>query len=314
MSDRKFTYLPFLRTKTGEANAIEHLASSTQANIIPIFNVVGNAHSLFCQKIAASRSGLAAGVDGLFSFNASNSIASFAGAFSGLGAGGVRVLPCFEVNGPQTYTLAVLPFVNQYASGLFLRSTPGNLPSALAFAQHYNFSPADIDLIVDAGQIEYDPVSFAGYIQSVFAIAQQNAWRSLTFLGSSAPKDFGGLTTGTQVVPRIEWQTWRVLQSLGTNVHFSDYSVAHRDLSEPPGFAMANATVSVRYTVDNEWIMIKGRSTRGQFGQPMGNQYRQHAQALAARPDFNGLTSCWADDEILAISAGRQELAIGQAG
>ena len=67
--------------------------------------------------------------------------------------------------------------------------------------------------------------------------------------------------------------------------------------------AMAAATVSVRYAIDDNWVMIKGRRTTGASGLPMGDQYRAHARALVRRSDFGGLTGCWADQRITTIAS-----------
>ncbi len=58
---------------------------------------------------------------------------------------------------------------------------------------------------------------------------------------------------------------------------------------------MANATVSVRYTIDDNWI-IKGVATTGSNGQSMAAQYRNHARALERQ--FNSVPNCWGDDRI----------------
>ena len=67
--------------------------------------------------------------------------------------------------------------------------------------------------------------------------------------------------------------------------------------------AMAGATVSVKYAIDDNWVMIKGRRTTGASGLPMGDQYRAHARTLVRRADFGGLTGCWADQRIASIAA-----------
>jgi hypothetical protein len=79
--------------------------------------------------------------------------------------------------------------------------------------------------------------------------------------------------------------------------------MAHRDLSEPPGFAMANATVTVRYATDADWLIRKGVSTRGANGQPMATQYHAHSQQLVAHPLFGGVPGCWGDGQISQIAS-----------
>jgi hypothetical protein len=85
---------------------------------------------------------------------------------------------------------------------------------------------------------------------------------------------------------------------------YGDYGVSDPDLIEPPGIAMARATISVRYSVDNDWIIRKGYPITGARGRPQGHQYRDHATALTNEPDFGGVSPCWADARIQQIAGG----------
>jgi hypothetical protein len=67
---------------------------------------------------------------------------------------------------------------------------------------------------------------------------------------------------------------------------------------------MAKATVSVRYAIDDYWIVIKGKPTTGKSAQQMTQQYRGHAKALIAEAAFGGLVGCWGDDQIKKIAGG----------
>lgn len=86
---------------------------------------------------------------------------------------------------------------------------------------------------------------------------------------------------------------------------YADFSSVHPDLTDPPGYVMARATVSVRYAVDDYWIVLKGKPTSGKTGQPMATQYRAHAKTLVADPEFAGLkVGCLGDDRIQKIAGG----------
>lgn len=67
---------------------------------------------------------------------------------------------------------------------------------------------------------------------------------------------------------------------------------------------MARATVSIRYTIENDWIVYKGTGTGGAHGQPMGSQYLAHAKALCREAKFRCLVTSWADNRISQIAAG----------
>ena len=67
---------------------------------------------------------------------------------------------------------------------------------------------------------------------------------------------------------------------------------------------MTRASVSVRYTVDNDWIVVKGNPTTGARGRPMPEQFRAHAQILIDEQGFGNLNGCWGDQRIEQIAAG----------
>jgi hypothetical protein len=300
-----FTYRPMLKTKAGEATALLHLVATEKDRIAPIFHVAETPPATFAARMAAAWAGRTCFLDGTFNFNGSGSSTDFDNTFLALGTGGIPVVPVIEIGAAQGYNHAAYAHLNQFGAGLMLKCTPGTLPSAVNFAQQMQVPQSQIDLLVDAGHIsEYDPVSFAGYVSHILQTNLPGAsWRSMTLGSSAAPKDFGQLGLGTTIVPRTDWLMWsNLIQTPTLPIDFADFGISHRDLTEPPGVAMASATVSVRYTVADNWVMIKGRRTTGATGVPMGNQYRAHAQTLIARPDFGGLPACWADQRITAIA------------
>lgn len=299
-----FTYRPILKTKAGEAVALLQLANADKDRIQPIFQVSEKPPATFVNKMSNAWSGRRCFLDGAFNFNATGAANDFNNIFVALGGAGVPVIPVLEIGAASPYNQAAGAFVGQYAPGVLLKCTPATLTQVGSWVQALNQPANDIDLLIDAGHIaEYEPVSFAGYIKHVLSQIPSIGWRSVTLTASSAPKDFGQLSLGTSIIPRVEWMVWSNLPQIpGRPIDFSDFGISHRDLTEPPGVAMAGATVSVRYTIDNSWVMIKGRRTTGASGVPMGNQYRAHAQTLVARPDFDGLANCWADQRISAIA------------
>jgi hypothetical protein len=294
-----------LKTKAGEVTALLQLAPAEKDRIAPIFHVAEAPPATFVPRMATTWTGRRCFLDGAFNFNGSGSAADFDNTFVALGTNGVPVLPVIEIGATAGYNNAAFAHVGQFAPGLMLKCTPGNLPSAAGFAQQMQTAQNQIDLLIDAGHVsEYEPVSFAGYVSHILQVNLPAAqWRSVTVASSAAPKDFGQLSLGTSIVQRTDWLLWSNLRHPpGVAIDFADFGISHRDLTEPPGVAMAGATVSVRYTIENNWVMIKGRRTTGASGIPMGNQYRSHAQTLIARPDFDQLPGCWADQRITAIA------------
>lgn len=300
-----FVYRPLLKTKTGEAVALLHLSNQEKDRIAPIFNVGEKPPANFVARMASAWHGRQCFLDGSFNHNVTGGSADFDNTFASLGSAGIPVVPVVEIGASTAYNQAAFAHIGQFAPGLMLKCTHGHLNVAANWAQQMGQPQPNIDLLIDAGHVaEYDPASFAGYIGHVLSGNLQGThWRSVTLATSAAPKDFGQLSTGTTEVFRNDWLTWRQLpQQSAAPVDFGDFGISHRDLTEPPGLAMAGATVSVRYTIDDRWVMVKGRRITGPNGVPMSDQYRAHAQTLVGRPDFGGLSACWGDQRIATIA------------
>lgn len=311
-----FTYRPMLKTKAGEATALSNLSTAEKNRTEPVFHVAERPPATFAPKMGAAWAGRRCYLDGAFNFNATGSSTDFDNTFNAIGAVGISVLPVIEIGADPAYNQAAIAHIGRFAPGIMLKTTLGHLPAAAAWVEPSQISQANIDLLIDAGHLaEIDPLTFAPYISHTIASALATSqWRSVTLASSSAPKDFGQLSRGATVVRRIDWLTWSAMaQPLNKPVDYGDFGISHRDLTEPPGAAMAGATVSVRYTINDNWVMIKGQRATGQHAVPMGTQYRSHAQTLVARPDFGGLTACWADQRIQTIAATTSGSAGGRA-
>lgn len=172
----------------------------------------------------------------------------------------------------------------------------------------YGVDPAQVDLLVELGHIAaISGDLLAGIVvqQLNQHVGQNHPYRSVTLASAAAPKDHGELPRGISIVPRLDWALWEnVRQNVQFQLDYADFLTGHPDLTEPPGFAMSRATVSARYTGTNDWVIIKGRSTTGNQGIPMGPQYRTHANSLLGHFEFGGLPNCWADDRIREITTG----------
>jgi len=305
----KFRYVPILRSKAGEATALQNLSAANKARMFPLIHISAKPPSAFATKIAVSWAKLPMALDGLFYAGVMGSTAQFTKIFHELGKGGVRVIPSVECDSPAPYVAAIKGLIGRYAPGLVITATPRHLPTLVAWVAAEGWKPADVDLVINVGVISAYGASLVvpvviSAIQSY--IPSLSPWRSVTLASSAAPKDFGALSSGLNLIARDDWHLWqRVSSQVPFQLDYGDYGVAHPDLTEPPGAAMARATVSARYTLDDEWMFIKGSPIGGQRGKPMPAQYTAHAKALAALPQFGGLAACWADQRIQQIVAGK---------
>lgn len=301
-------YCPMLKTRKGEATALENLRDTTKQAIMPVLHVTNSVAASFVGDMSRAMANRRVAVDGTFSFNANNSVSNFNTVIRGLRGANVDAIPSISLAADQRLIQAAIGHINQ--SGCVVRCQVDELPQVAAFISTHGINPALVDLFIVVGHIAGMPINaFASLIANSLnqQVGDQHPYRSVTLAAAAAPKDHGDLPRGRSVVPRQDFLLFQnVLPQIGFNLDFADYATGHPDLTEPPGYAMARATVSARYADQTNWIIIKGRSTGGQSGIPMGTQYRNHATAYVAEPTFGQVTGCWADQQIQEIANGNR--------
>ncbi|RWK40694.1 MAG: hypothetical protein EOR46_20060 [Mesorhizobium sp.] len=300
----QYRYMPVVRTKAGEADALGNLSPAAKARVFPLIRLGGTVPTTFLPKMIASAAGFPIALDGVHNFTVAGSATAYNALFNALGAGGVPVIPTLSLRAQPAYNAAAAALVGTYWPGFVLHVPLADLPHLAPWvASIPAWNPNQIDVLIDiSGVAEHAPIPYANYVAQTLnaSLAANYPWRSVTLHSWSAPKDHGPLSPGRNDVPRLDWQTWQRARALVQfQLDYSDSGHVHPSLDEVPGYAMANATVSVRYAIDERWIIQKGVRTSGANGIDMATQYRGHAQTLVADPAFGGLgVACWGDGRI----------------
>ena len=298
-----YRYVPLIRSKAGEAIALANLEPATKARIFPVVHLTGTVAAQFVTRLIADWAGRPIAIDGLFNFSEAGSAADLVNIITALRTGGVPAQPSIELTAPAGYLAAALPLAA--AHGAVVKVRLGDLPSLVGWCAANGLVPNQVDVILCAGHL---PTFGAGVIDTLIAHNLQHfpgagAWRSVTLASSAAPKDHTGLALGPNPVPRLDWNLWQAVHGAAPfQVDYGDHGIGHPDMTEPPGVAMAKATVSARYTRDNDWLVIKGRPTSGATGLHMAAQYLAHAGTFRSAPGFGGLAACWGDARVVQIA------------
>jgi Beta protein len=305
-------YLPMLRSRAGETVALNNLTGTAKNRMMPVFHLVHKPPNNFGAAIIAAWGGRRLALDGTFQTNTTGTVQGFTLIFDQIGRTGlnkVRIIPCIEHGTVGQYLTAVRNVYGRYAPGLVVKAKLNQPQAVQGWVRAQGWALNETDLVVTLGEIAtLDPATLVPAVTTTITthIASPPPWRSITLSSSAAPKDYGGLPLGRTDVPRLDWQVWQgvVASQPPFQIDYADYSTISPELTDPPGYVMPKATVSVRYTIDDFWIILKGRATTGRHGQPMLAQYRAHARTLVADPNFGGLVGCWADGRIQQIAAG----------
>lgn len=277
---------------------------------MPLLHVCESVAPSFVPQLRIAWTGQLTAVDGLFNFTQSGSTATFQSVLTQMRAGGIPTMPSYGPSNPLPYQLAARALAD--SNGIVAKISLAELPGASAWLAQQNVPLGLVDLVVDLKHIgAIDVPSYAGYVSNVL---NQNAAivatvRTITLAAAAAPKDHSALQYGANRIARSDWQLWSSARaSAPFRLDYGDYLTGHPDLTDPPGVAMRNATVSARYTLDDEWLIIKGRATGGPYGSPMGTQYRAHATVISNDPGFGGIPGLWADGQIVQAAAGAPKM------
>jgi len=298
-------YIPLIKAKAGEIVALDNLSANVAQRTFPLIHIGENIAASFSNQLSRAWQQPIA-VDGSFNFRHARSVAAYQNLVNSLRAQGTPAIPSIGYADPPAMLAAASALKNQ--DGIALKVAAADIASVAGWVVQIGWSPSEVDLVVDLKHVSsFDVATFGGYVAGLFqqvapAMAQ---FRSVTLASGAAPKDHGSLNYGINLVNRTDWDLWSIVHSrVPFELDYGDYCTGHPDLTEPPGPAMASATVSARYTLDTNWLIIKGRSTSGQYGSPMANQYRSHAQQIMGYAGFGGLPNCWADGRVQLAAAG----------
>jgi hypothetical protein len=166
--------------------------------------------------------------------------------------------------------------------------------------------PGQVDMLLDLDQVESANVQLYlnWLVQWLPHLPYSTAWRTLTLAGCAFPKTLSAFKVGTVgLVPRAEWAVWSSLLSHlpngGRMPTFSDYGVSFTDVAEVDPRIMQNVH-NIRYTAANEWFIFRGKNLKTGKG-PSNHQV---CQQVVAHSSYCGPTFSTGDAEIYAC-AGR---------
>jgi hypothetical protein len=300
-----------MKTKAGEIAALDNLDVGAKSRVLPLFHICSEVKPSFVPQLISAWSGRLIAVDGVFNFGQTGNSSTLSSLIQALRNGGIAAMPCWGPNDPLPYQHAARTMLDGY--GAMIKVSLANLPTLRAWMEQQGLHAAHADLVIDMKHVgSIDIGTFSGYVSATLNSMASTLlpFRSVTLAGASAPKDNTSLALGVNRVARTDWMLWTsVRAAVPFRLDYGDYLTGHPDLTEPPGVAMASATVSARYTLDTCLLIVKGRSSNGPNGLPMRQQYQSHARVIAADAGFSGVPNVWADGQIGLAAAGTPGMA-----
>ncbi len=273
-------YVPVLKVKRGEKSALELVSLNLRKHITPLLEIVE-------WRKRQEKPTLSSHLDTAFKDLAKclqlyprcfldareltpEGPAAARRVFGRAAAAGIPFIPVTGISN-RVDTPAALG--NRHR-GLAIRLTRkdfevGDLTSSLpAFMKRHGIGFADTDLIVDLGPVEDMVTGGVARFASQFLrdVVNPDRWRTLIVSGSAFPQSMGGVERNSHaVVARVEWLAWKRLRDGGQLSRvptYSDCAIQHPAGVEGFDPRMMQVSASVRYALADDWLLIKGESTR----------------------------------------------------
>lgn len=272
-------YVPVLKVKLGEKKALQGVAPANRSHITPLLEIVENkpgknlsTHLDTAFKDLSSTTQLYARCFLDAREIAPDGQAGAAEVFQRASAAGIVFTPVTGVS----RTIDVTPALAHREHGLAIRLIRAELEQGgLAgrievFLTQHGLAPEQLDLIIDLGPVEDFITEGIQALTDAFMaeVPHHHLWRTFTISSCAFPRNMGGVNRDSHVLTeRGEWLAWRShlydqRQDIRRLPTFSDCAIQHPSGVEGFDFRIMAASASIRYTLEEEWLLIKGQSTK----------------------------------------------------
>ncbi len=317
-------YVPCLRWKTGEYQAVYRLSNTTKKMFTPLIQVSEFGYDFekkkepktidkhiepFAKRVHDKWGKLPCFVD-LKLIRPSERMASGVHpvkyVFDDLRIMGCSAVPVTGLDRDKAYQQEVESILNKDKNGVCLRiSIEHAAKSSLKKEMDLLLSILHIqskncDLIIDLGTPNFEPTEgFSKVIQAIVSeIPYLKKWRTFSIIGTSFPKSMGGIKIGVTTIPRYEWQIYKILIDSLTKAKlrlptFGDYAISHPEIPDLD-WRVVKPPVKIRYTIDDRWYIVKGKNYRD-YGY---GQYQKLSERILNSAYYNGPTFSWGDEYI----------------
>lgn len=325
-------YVPCLRWKQGEYQAIFSLSTSTKSFITPLIEIPEIGYDFEAQEEAKSidqhlakfgkrleskwRFGQAfidlKLVESYHRMEDGRHPVTY--VFEEIGARNCPAVPVTGVNRDEVYQRAVAAIVRQNGNQLCVRmgleeAAQQNAGVRINDLLSFHGTSADkCDFVFDLGAPNFIPIN--GILALVQSLIERTPhlleWQTFTLLGTAFPASMGEIEEGAQKRARHEWLLYKALaenlRAQGSRIPtFGDYSVNHPDVLTGD-MRLLKPAATIRYTIDDAWLIIKGKNVR-KHGL---KQYRSLCKTLVDSDEYLGAPFSMADAYIAGCARGHE--------
>ena len=323
-------YVPILKWKLGEYQALSRLAPAVKDRITPLLEIPAVGYDFekhrtskslddhladFGRRLKAKWQARACFIDLRLidqSERMSDGSHPLDRVLTSARSEGCNTIPVIAVGSDADYLKAAGAAKSVDTHGVCLRlqledfdrpNFSGDIENAL---RQVTASQTETDLVIDLGDKQFLPIT--AFVQTLISAIRKipalNRWRTFSVAGTSYPATLAAID-GSKLVRRQEWSIYRTLvDELGDDIRipsFGDYGVAYPDPVELD-MRLIKPFAKLRYTTPEDWHIAKGRAVRTSGFE----QYRGMCDAVTRQPFFDGAAFSDGDRYIAECAVGNE--------
>lgn len=316
-------YIPILRWKAAEREALEQLTTEEKGWVTPLIEIlmpqpknpkegdpVKNPADLLAESIELLKAKLPLipleilkywGQTPAFVDLGLVDISLRAGGLKHVVSGGegigVRLVPVLSLGSDRATQNTAFALAKNKERGLCLRlfrpdlSDPAFTHNIKTLLTASSLREANIDLLVDLKNTDEECLKLSDWCGRIPNISK---WRTFTVASGAFPPDLAALSVDIHFIPRSDWSAWFDQRSkkLPRRPSFADYTIQHPIYKEP--VRGSNPSASIRYTLRDRWMIMRGQALRGKNTKGHA-QYPAVARLVSGNPEFFGADFSFGD-------------------
>ena len=198
----------------------------------------------------------------------------------------LSVIPVVGFASDEQTIRAAVNFAKENDHGLCLRITESNFKEkslasdVKAFIGNNSLDVKNIDLMVDFKIVD-EQTSHDSLVRKINMIPYLKQWRTFIVASGAFPQDLSQpqfREPGQYDIPRVDWTLWcQLSKDLERPPSFADYTIQHPVYL--PRDSSSNPSASIRYALEDHWVILKGQGLRNKKGAGF-KQYPAQAQLL----------------------------------
>lgn len=324
-------YVPCLRWKQGEYQALQLLSGRAKEIITPLIEVaecgfdfetetlkktIDKHLAPFAKRVESKWRRRPCFID-LKWINAADRMADgrhpVAFIFNEMRARACPAVPVTSLARDGAYQQAVAQVISRDKQGLCLRLeiaevAKPDIKEMMDVLLNKTVPPNECDLVLDLGAPNFVPIE--GFSKAVEALIRRlpysRRWRTFTLMGTSFPPSMAEIKASPANIPRNEWSLYKLVANNLAKAKlripaFGDYCINYPTIL-PMDMRLLKPYATIRYTTDDSWFIVKGSNVRDyRFG-----QYRSHCRTVVNSVNYSGPNFSAGDKYISDCAAGAE--------